>query len=813
MNRTGRPIPGVLFLSAMTAAVLVSTWAMPRPASGQEVDLLKVAPFDRITLADGATLDVEPLIPRPLPPYDPKQDRPRKEVGKDGKEKPPAEGNILLPGQEPAKKPGAGEEQINELVIHTLGGDVRDFKLRRADLRQVEYFDDMLLAEADRLVRAREYDRAFEHLLRARLRDPIWRGLDESVNRLLFEEGSAALSGGDADRGLRLLGELQARKADYPGLADKLADSYGGRINSAFDLGAYARGRQVLHELERLLPDHPATRRARDRFLDRARSLVESAKDSGEGDRVDALAEALRTWPGSTEAARLYPPAFEAMPTLDVAVTDIPGRIVPWVRSPADARIARLLYLPVLADDSEAALEGRMPGQLADRVEKRDLGLRFRVEVRDGLSWSDGSRAVGAVDIARMLTNRLDPASPAFEARWADLIASVTPLESGQLEVVLARTPMKPEGWMLDLVGPAHASADGWVTTADGHRPVGSGPFRWAGSDPGEVRLESAGESGSEVRSPAIRRVRERRYPSAEAALAALIRGDVSMLDRVPPDRVAALAGDPNIEVGRYQGVSVHVIALDGRTPALRNRSLRRGLIDAIDRKTLLEETLLRRPADAANALADGPFPKGSYADASGVAPLTYDPLLARMLVAAARRELGGDPIRLRFAYPATAEARAVAPKLIEAWRLVGLEVDPVERPESDLERSLRSGERFDLAYRATRPDEPAWDAGPMLCPGYDAPPSADALNAIASPRIRQLLLELERAPDLVAGTGLVVTIDRESRDELPILPLWQLQDHYAWRSRLTGPGESARNLYDGSEGWEIEPWFAKDPW
>jgi peptide/nickel transport system substrate-binding protein len=56
-----------------------------------------------------------------------------------------------------------------------------------------------------------------------------------------------------------------------------------------------------------------------------------------------------------------------------------------------------------------------------------------------------------------------------------------------------------------------------------------------------------------------------------------------------------------------------------------------------------------------------------------------------------------------------------------------------------------------------------------------------------------------------------VIEIDRETRDELPILPLWQLQEHYAWRTRLTGPAEEADRLYEGIESWTIEPWFAPD--
>jgi peptide/nickel transport system substrate-binding protein len=74
-------------------------------------------------------------------------------------------------------------------------------------------------------------------------------------------------------------------------------------------------------------------------------------------------------------------------------------------------------------------------------------------------------------------------------------------------------------------------------------------------------------------------------------------------------------------------------------------------------------------------------------------------------------------------------------------------------------------------------------------------------------------LLELEHAPEWGSARELVTRIDREVRDELPIIPLWQLRDHYAWRDRLSGPPEEADSLYQNIENWEIEPWFARDPW
>ena len=96
---------------------------------------------------------------------------------------------------------------------------------------------------------------------------------------------------------------------------------------------------------------------------------------------------------------------------------------------------------------------------------------------------------------------------------------------------------------------------------------------------------------------------------------------------------------------------------------------------------------------------------------------------------------------------------------------------------------------------------------------GDDAPPESDPLASAASPRILQLLLQLERAGEWPTARGLVAQIDRESRDELAVIPLWQLADHYAWRSRLRGPARKADQLYHHLEEWEIGPWIARDPW
>jgi len=835
-----RLLPSFAVLITSSLVVVIGTWGSSPGAQEQGVDkpvpvaeptdLLRSPPFDRITLTDGAVLVVDPVSPRPLPAIDLAKEVETKRRSRSKKPEIPVGGNIGGPGKPSKVEIGGAEADADtdaasstDVKIHLLqgaAGEVLDFKVKRSAIRKIEYFEDILLQDSDRLVLARDFARAFEYCLRVQTRNPGWPGLVEHVNHILYAEGNQALIEGDSDRGLRLLRELLERKRDYPGLLEQLGKAYGKRIERAIELGLYSRGRRILHELEQMAPEAAVVKAERALFIAKATDRVKTTEGSSGPVRLDALVEALRIWPTLNGVEPLYVKAFAAEPTLEVAVNDVSFPLGPWVHSPADARVSRLLYRPILARDDDDSRQGKNSDQLAAAIETSDLGRRLLIRIRPGFVWSDQSRPVSAIDVARDLVDRSDPHSPRYEARWADIVDRVEMTDESRIALRLKHAPLKAWAWFMGAVGPAHAGIDGRVATSSQDRPlVSDGPYHCALATAEQVELRGATHDPSSAsHSPAgvtsrIHRIREIKMPRGKSAVAALKRGEVSLVAHVPSGEVAALAAFPGIKVGQYSQPVIHVLALDGRNPALRNRSLRRGLSYAVDRKSLLEDNILKSPATDKDTIADGPFPKASYADSPGVKPLEYQPWLARMLVAAARKELGVGPITLNFEYPAIPEVQAIAVKIAEAFRQAGLQIETVELSESALEGQLRSGRRFDIAYRVFRGDEPIQDAGIMLCPGYDAPPEADALASAASPRILQLLLQLERAPDWPTARGLAIQIDRESRDELPVIPLWQLVDHYAWRDRLKGPADVSSELYRGIETWEITPWVAKDPW
>ena len=238
--------------------------------------------------------------------------------------------------------------------------------------------------------------------------------------------------------------------------------------------------------------------------------------------------------------------------------------------------------------------------------------------------------------------------------------------------------------------------------------------------------------------------------PPGQSAVGPLRRGDVSLIEHVPPDQVAGL-GDPR----RHQGWDVFASrwSTSSRSTAATRRCAA-GRCGAGCRMRSTARPCSRttcsstRPTDAdavcRRAVSQGKLRRRARASSRSKA----HPWLAKMLVAAARKELNNAPIKLNLEYPAIPEVRAIVPKLAEAFREAGVEIIAAEVPPSQLESELRAGRRFDLAYRVLRATSRCSMPGCCSVPATTRPPEADALASTASPRILQLLLQLERAAD-----------------------------------------------------------------
>ena len=394
---------------------------------------------------------------------------------------------------------------------------------------------------------------------------------------------------------------------------------------------------------------------------------------------------------------------------------------------------------------------------------------------------------------------------------------------------------------------PSHLLAgvplDQLATSEFARHPIGSGPFALTEIDGSHATLTPAALLGSLVpgasagdtspaptptsvdslatppasalpsaATPYIERIEVQFYPDDAAAAAAFRAGDIDGVAGLAPDVAQPLAGEPGVTRQRYPTTTLATVLLNLRAthPELRDVRVRRALLGAIDRDSLVTDVL---GGDAVRA--DTLVPPASWAfDAESAAPVAYDTKAAAKLLDAAgwTRTAGKwvapgarSPYQLELlSVPADANPRlaALAGAVADAWRSFGMDVTVVELPAAELATRLREGKFAASVLDITTGLEP--DLYPLLAStqvrgtggnlsGYQDPALDALLDAARKPGTDAARAAAWRA--LLAGIA--------ARE--PLLPL-------AWTSESVlsrgVEGASPRLISDvGDRFWDVLAW------
>lgn len=165
-------------------------------------------------------------------------------------------------------------------------------------------------------------------------------------------------------------------------------------------------------------------------------------------------------------------------------------------------------------------------------------------------------------------------------------------------------------------------------------QPIGSGPFTYAGGAlDGQVTLQ---RNGSYWRgAPALQTLVFRMMPEPSTRVAALLSGEVQIIQAVPPDLVDRIEGVPGFSVHTAPGTRAYAIELNNATEPFNDVRVRQALNYAIDWDSIL--TNIYR--GYAERLATAFLPSGFGFDAD-LEPYPYDPERARALLQEAGYEV-----------------------------------------------------------------------------------------------------------------------------------------------------------------------------
>jgi ABC-type transport system substrate-binding protein len=464
------------------------------------------------------------------------------------------------------------------------------------------------------------------------------------------------------------------------------------------------------------------------------------------------------------------------------------------------------LFQPTVLDDRIVRFRSRF---LTD-WEPRDLGHSLQLRLRSWQSPVDSQPLLTAFDFSRMLADRMFPGGAQYDARLAAMIDRVEIRGPFEVQVELAQVPLRPEV-LLSIPVQTFATATPAPEPQGKTASLGAGtnvfPFVPESSSADQRNYRRSVLQGDGLPDYQLAEVMERRFPSYELALQALLRGEVSLLPRLPVWMTRDLEPRKEFFTQAYALPTTHLLLMNHRRPVLKLRSFRRALVYALDRARILEEVYLKEPPGELGRLSSAPWSTKSYATSPFVSPHQFDSSLAFSLAHTAERELKAELPKLKLVCSGDPEHVAACQAIVAAWKRIKLETelvilgpgDPAPDPLSD---------DWDLVYRTETLAEPAFELAYLL--NLSPSTSVDNYRHLAA-WLRRDLLDLDRAGDWNSATQILHRLHRQLWAEVELIPLWEVDDRFVCRRNVRNMPDRPLRPYQGIDRWKIEPFYVRE--
>jgi hypothetical protein len=708
------------------------------------------------------------------------------------RERPPREVEVLpldFPGRKVPITPAAG----TSLQMKLLPDPENAYHALWSDVVEVRLFENMVLAEARKLADDGHFDDAFAVFSFLNTRYPTLAGLADAEQHAVKREAEQAIAAERWEHALALCLRFNELKARNPDLAKILPPTVQGLVDKRIQERHLAAARRAVDVLASLLPEDSMTTTLNGKLSAAVADQVRQAEQNlSAGDALaaqDLLVGALALAPAHAQAKELLEKAVAARPRVVVAVSGPPAfeedRSFSLARGDAwnARRVAELISGPSL----------RLAASQNGTAFQYQAGwARWAADPNDALLGELVVPAGSAYEIAQTLLAAADPEAVDFQRSWADLKPRIEVVVPDRVRIEFTKLHPRPEA-IVGAIFDAAARAGGFAS---------SGSYRLLNDSDTDVtrRYERVRDTSSAV--GGLAEIVERRFTDEEEAVAALRVGEVDVVDRIAPWQLASLRGQREVQLVRYAPLSVHCLTIRSRHPLLASAEFRRALLYAIDRESILKHHLQVADQNEGTRPASGVFSRGrtpddplGYADDAGLTPRPYDLQAAYILSRLAPGS--GTPVaaerRFVLGYPTNLTALRACEQIRRYWLRIGVDVEL--RP---LATMSNAPDEIDLLYTVVAAPEPLIDADRLFGAGGIVP---QAERQMLAP-----LRQLAAAATFSEARSALYEIQRTVHEQAIVLPLWQINEYAAKRTRLTVGPAAPLTLYQYVDQWRITP-------
>ncbi len=710
-------------------------------------------------------------------------------------------------------KPGS------KLKLRRFEDPENEYEIAWRDIVRIEFYEDQVLRETydltvkgmrekDPAKAARMLDQAYAFFEFLRDNYPETRNLEVAWQFYLFANASSLYQAGRDYEALAVAEELHHRNPAYqpPGssttvttvlsaIANRLVKKYA----AAED---YRNAQLIIRRLDKeygtdVIPSTVTWKKHLSVLAAAKRDETRRLINAGKVREAHAVSrEMANIWPDVEGGRELLAEVAERYPLVVVGVTQPALRGDPRsLHNWAERRVGRLLQrslVELIGRGTESGLYASPVGTIETTIDRTQMIIRVRDKNAPGIP------EVSGYDVSQILLDYGNPASPHYFPPWSSLMSTVNVTNVMQVEVNLRRPHVLPEALLQFPLVSANSTLRGpyrlEVKEAENLLALNDGVAR-----PGERRPAEIVERV--INDPADPR----------AAISALRRGTIDVIDRVYPGDIKSLQEDKSIVVEPYAFPVVHMLIPVSDNKFLKRASFRRALVYSINRQKILNEAILRGNEIPGCQVVSGPFPIGSkrndplsYAYDDRITLRPYDPWLGAVLAQVALTELTtmaemqkkeapeGLP-KLVIGYPPHETTRLACTLLTQQLKQVGIECTLKQLPPGE---TLDLKNECDLLYVEIAMWEPLTDASRLL--------AASGLVPTANPYVDQAIRHIDTAINWSTASQRLRDLHRICYNEAAVVPLWQIADHFAYRRELEGVGKSPVVLYENIFDWRI---------
>jgi len=712
---------------------------------------------------------------------------------------------MTVPLDFPGRKPPANP--TGTLKFQIIGLEGKDFIVKWSDVVRAELWEVRLERETRERIKQGDFVGAYP-FLSILLRDyPERSGLRTLRCEYLWNDAVTRAKSGQVTPTLAMLEELRRFAPDYRskaviGAIDRIADRL---MTTLIKSGELDLAQQVFSRLESEYQKDrlDSITKWNAEFLKMAQAKQDQALVALEAKDYRAARKLSResvylkpTIDGGKELVRkiyaIYP--LVRVGVLQTATTLEPTRMDNW----GARRSGRLIYR-TLFEMEGAGPEGGEYDFIFGTVETSPDRMHFELNL-DTEKLPPPLNRVRGQYLADVMAARAMQSSATYFSPWAAAVHTVGMNGPKQVTFNLRRPNVLPISLLQVPIDGSWFGGKPGSPTGDYRRDVVEDQL---------VRYVLSGEPRSPTQP---REIVEIRCDSAADGVNLLLQGEIDVLDQLFPADAIRLRRSKVVRVANYPLPTIHMLIPCSDHPYLAERTFRRALVYGTNRQDILNGELLEGLASEGSRVLSGPFPAGlerndplGYAYDQNLKPRPYEPPLARLLIAMNANQMKATAQRnktkvpeltpIRIAVPADNMSRVASEAIKSQWELLGLKVQLVElpvgttfpEPDEDI---------ADIVYVSAAVWEPVTDARRLLGPEGIAG-STDQLVGLGLRRIE----EAKNWKDVRTG---LLDLHAIAHHELPVIPLWQMVDSYAYRRELTGVGSDIVSLYQNAVKWRL---------